>query len=103
MKIYIAGKISGDNDYKAKFQAAAEKLEQAGHVVLNPATLPEGLKQVDYMRICFAMLEAADIAVFLPDYKESTGATLEWGWCLKTVKAIAEYQDMLRYIEGEHK
>lgn len=40
MKIYIAGKIAGDRRYRAKFREAAKALEAAGHVVLNPATLP---------------------------------------------------------------
>ena len=71
MKIYIAGKIAGDRRYRAKFREAAKALEAAGHVVLNPATLPDGLTDADYMRICMAMVDAADLAVFLPDYQES--------------------------------
>lgn len=47
MKIYIAGKITGDKRYKAKFAAAAKNLQTAGHVVLNPATLPAGLTDAD--------------------------------------------------------
>lgn len=58
MKIYIAGKIAGDRRYRAKFREAAKALEAAGHVVLNPATLPDGLADGDYMRIALAMLEA---------------------------------------------
>ena len=73
MKIYIAGKIAGDRRYRAKFREAAKALEAAGHVVLNPATLPDGLTDGDYMRIALAMLEASDLAVFLPDYRESRG------------------------------
>lgn len=81
MKIYIAGKIAGDRRYRAKFREAAKALEAAGHVVLNPATLPDGLTDGDYMRIALAMLEASDLAVFLPDYQESRGAMVEWAWC----------------------
>ena len=94
MKIYIAGKITGDNGYRAKFQEAAETLETLGHVVLNPAILPAGLEQVDYMRICLAMLEAADLAVFLPDYRESAGAMVEWAWCQRTGKDCAMYMEI---------
>ena len=36
MKIYIAGRIAGDKQYKAKFRAAERKLSEAGHVALNP-------------------------------------------------------------------
>lgn len=61
MKVYLAGKITGDPNYREKFAAAAKKLEeQAGVTVISPAVTPEGLKKADYMRICFAMLESAD-------------------------------------------
>ena len=94
MKIYIAGKIVGDRRYRAKFREAAKVLEAAGHVVLNPATLPDGLEQADYMRICLAMLDTADLAVFLPDYRESRGAMVEWAWCQRTGKECALYLEM---------
>lgn len=58
-----------------------KKLAAAGHIVLNPATAPEGLRPVDYMRLCFAMMEAADVVLFMQDYQESRGAMLEWAWC----------------------
>ena len=67
---------------------------RAGHVVLNPATLPDGLADGDYMRIALAMLEASDLAVFLPDYQESRGAMVEWAWCQRTGKECALYLDI---------
>lgn len=81
MKIYIAGKISGDRRYKAKFGEVAKKLKTAGHVPIDPAVQPDGLSPADYMRVCFAMIEAADVVLFLPDYQESKGAVLEWTYC----------------------
>ena len=51
------------------------------YTVLNPATLPEGMNRADYMRICFAMIDSADIVMFLPDYAESEGAYLEKAYC----------------------
>lgn len=63
MKVYLAGKITGDPNYREKFAAAAKKLEErAGVTVISPAVTPEGLKKADYMRICFAMLESAGTA-----------------------------------------
>lgn len=91
MKIYIAGKITGDKGYKAKFREASRALEAMGHVVLNPAILPAGLTDGDYMRIGMAMLEASDLAVFLPDYQDSEGARVEWAWCQRTGKECALY------------
>lgn len=91
MKIYIAGKITGDKRYKAKFAAAAKNLQAAGHVVLNPATLPAGLEQADYMRICMAMLDTADQVTFLPDYRESAGAMVELDYCRRIGKPWGLY------------
>ena len=82
MTVYLAGKITGDPNYREKFAEAAKKLEErAGVTVISPAVTPEGLKKADYMRICFAMLESADTAAFLPDWEDSPGAQLEKHWC----------------------
>ena len=81
MKVYIAGKITGDPGYRDKFAAAEIQLGWQGHTVLNPAELPEGMSREDYMRICFAMIDVADAVVFLPDAAESAGARLEMAYC----------------------
>lgn len=77
LKAYIAGKITGDPNYKEKFQKAEEFLRSCYDVVLNPAILPEGLKQIEYMRICFSMIDCCDVVWFLKDWKDSAGARLE--------------------------
>ena len=46
------------------------------------------------MRIALAMLEASDLAVFLPDYRESRGAMVVWAWCQRTGKECALYLEM---------
>lgn len=94
MKVYLAGKIAGDRRYRAKFRAAAKNLEAMGYVVLNPATMPDGLADRDYMQIGMAMLNAADMAVFLPDYRESKGAMVEWGYCQRIGKDCAMYMEI---------
>lgn len=81
LKVYLAGKITGDPDYKKKFAAAEEFYTGGGCIVLNPATLPEGMTGAGYMRICFAMIDCADLVVFLRDYEESDGARLESAYC----------------------
>lgn len=88
MKFYIAGKITGDSDYRMKFTKAELEINKKGHVVLNPAVLPEGMRPEDYMRICFAMLDCADVAYFLDDFEQSEGAKLELRHCEYTGKPI---------------
>ena len=90
MKLYIAGKITGDENYRAKFRAEADRLEALGHVVLNSAILPDGLAEADYMRLCFAMLDCADAAAFLPDWEESAGAAVERAYCKRAGKPVCE-------------
>ena len=93
MKAYIAGKITGDSNYKAKFAAAQAYLERKGFVVLNPASNPEGLTRADYMRIDLPMIDTAEIAYFLRDWHESPGARLEHEFCNYIGKRRA-YQDL---------
>lgn len=88
MKIYIAGKITGDSSYQKKFMSARELLEERMHIVISPAVLPEGLTPGDYMKICFAMIDVADAVAFLPDWKDSAGARLEMEYCQYTHKEI---------------
>lgn len=98
--VYLAGKITGDPGYREKFAAAEEKLRHyQGAVVLNPANAPLGLRPEDYLRIAFAQIEAADLVLFLPDWKESRGARLEMSYCSYVGKPVRELPEL---IEGWH-
>lgn len=88
MKVYIAGKITGDPGYREKFRAAREKVEWMGHVALDPSTLPEGMSPADYMRICTAMLDCADAIGLLQDWADSPGARCEMALAQYTGKKI---------------
>lgn len=81
MKVYIAGKISGEQCYWQKFEEAAERAGDMFGTVLNPAMLPDGMTAEDYMSICIQMIFRADAVLFLPDWKESDGARLEHQLC----------------------
>jgi hypothetical protein len=84
MKIYIAGPMSLVDDFnRPAFHRAARQLTSNGHVVLNPAILPDGLEQKEYMDICFAMLRASDAILMLPDWRASAGACAEYHYAYK--------------------
>ena len=91
MKIYIAGKITGDPEYKEKFERAADAITQFGHTPINPATAPDGLTAQDYMRLSFAEIDAADMVVFLNDWKGSKGAALERTYCQYIKKPFKDF------------
>lgn len=97
MKAYIAGKITGDPNYREKFQKGVEALQKIGYTVLTPATLPDGMRRGDYMKICFAMIDVADIVFFLPDWFDSPGARLEYMYCDYTNKLTKELDEPTDY------
>jgi hypothetical protein len=88
-KIYIAGPMSGyDNFNRDKFNHFAGELETKGYVVLNPATLPGGLTQAEYMDICCAMIRSATSLLMLDDWAKSDGAVAEHYLAKKLGKTI---------------
>lgn len=76
--IYISGPMSGiENHNAAAFNDAQRKLEELGHVVLNPAVNPAGLTYQQYMTIDFAMLSVCNTIYMLTGHKNSPGAKAE--------------------------
>lgn len=83
MKIYIAGKITGldPEDALAEFERAENLVLIAGHTPLNPMRLVEqaegreyGEQLADALTI---LLTQAEAVFFLPDWRDSRGATIE--------------------------
>lgn len=78
MIVYISGKMYGRPDRgKKQFDEAEERLKRMGHIVLNPANLPQGMPDDRYMPICLAMVDAADAIYLLNGFNDSPGARLE--------------------------
>jgi len=83
-RVYIAGPMTGYNNHnRAEFFSIAADLQDLGYIVLNPATLPEGLKQSEYMDICLAMIRAASAIYMLKGYESSKGALTELAYAEK--------------------
>ncbi len=92
MIIYIAGKMTGLEDYGREHFARAERdLRAEGHTVLNPACLPDDLPRAAYIPICLAMIDAAEAIYLLDNWPASRGACLE--------KAYAEYRGKTVWYE----
>lgn len=103
MIVYIAGKMTGlPRKGREAFRAAEARLKAQGHVVLNPAVLPDGLPQGAYMPICLAMLQQADAIYLLENYEDSPGAQLEFefAWYQKKEVWLAPQEIPLRTPGG---
>lgn len=82
MKIYIAGKITGNPNYKEQFAAAEKKLKAEGHQVINPTWKPEGLTYKQYIDMGLMELQQCDVIYLLSDWKDSKGARMEYIYAL---------------------
>lgn len=92
--IYIAGPMTGIRDFnRPAFFSAAQLLTERGHAVLNPASLPDGLTESQYMDICLAMLRCADVIYLLDGWENSAGARVEY--------ALADKLGLDIIFEGE--
>ena len=76
-KVYISGPITGVEGYRGAFGYAEKQILAHGHIPLNPAMLPDGMAQRDYMAICTAMIARADEVMLLPGYDKSAGSLVE--------------------------
>lgn len=97
MIIYIAGAMTGKFKYKEKFLEAEKKIKELGHIVINPAYLPEGLN--DYFEINKAMIDQCNAIYILNGYEESVGTRKEIDYCRS--KGWAEYKGSILYESNE--
>ena len=77
---YIAGKITGNDNYYLEFMEAEAELTASDTIVLNPAKTSariDGLEHAEYMHICKAMIDIADEVHFMANWKQSKGANEE--------------------------
>lgn len=100
--IYLAGKMRGlyDNG-REHFRQAEMHMMSMGFKVINPARLPENLKQESYMPMCFAMLREADAIGMLPDWKDSVGAQMEYQYARETGKKVYYLESNFAFIYDE--
>lgn len=97
-RVYIAGPMTGLNDYnRSAFGEAAEKLHAAGWAPLNPATITlTNARWSDYMRATARLLTEADGVALLPGWEESRGARIEEQWATSVgldVRPLSEWMN----------
>lgn len=115
MTVYIAGGITGVEDYKARFAAAKRMLLRTGEdrpdsvaryygspradKVLGPAERALDILGRTYcMDVCFAMINKADLVAFLPGWEQNRQASLEMQYCRYQSKPV--YMIEQEEIEG---
>ena len=94
MKVYIAGPMTGLPHFnRPAFNQAALNLSFDKHVPLNPAILPDGLTEADYMAVGLTMLQRADAIYLLTGWQFSAGARAEHALALKLGLEIIEQRE----------
>lgn len=99
--IYIACPMTGKPDFnRTAFSLAAVRLSSCGDTPLNPAVLPDGLSEADYMRIGLAMLQCADGIYLLDGWQGSAGACAEYALSKKLGLAFS-FQTVQAAMKGQ--
>ena len=84
--------MTGYEDFnRPAFNDAAKQIIKDGNVPMNPAILPDGLTQAEYMQIDLAMLQVCDVLWALPGWKKSTGAKAEIALAEKLCMSIVYF------------
>ena len=75
-KMYIAGSITNDKNYKSKFDAVEKYMVSLGYSVFNPALSPDGLTYREYINLGMNMLMQCD-CICIIDGEDSYGTAFE--------------------------
>ena len=92
MKIYIAGKITGEplEACKAKFAEAESKLREKGAIPINPFKLgiPDAAPLKDAIPHCLKALRQCNAIMVLQDWRQSPVALVEHNHAVKWKMAV---------------
>ena len=83
MKIYIAGPITGTDDYEERFNKAEARLKEAGFEPVNPIGpgLLEGAYYKYYIDRGLRLLMDCDAIIVMDNFETSKGTLLEVQYC----------------------
>lgn len=98
MKIYIAGAITNNPNYKEQFEAAEERLKAAGWEVINPAK-NQGYSYREYINMGLFELMHCDAIYLLRGYEQSASATLEHNYAMTVGLQIIKDETPLTIVK----
>lgn len=88
MKVYVAGKITGLDNFKEEFGKAEEYVKGIGAVPMNPANLSKGFTWEEYMHVCYAMIDICDAVFMINNWVDSEGAQREHAYAMSKGKLV---------------
>jgi hypothetical protein len=86
--VYIAGMISGLNNWEENFLIAENFIKKHNGFPLSPRVLPPKMTQEAYMDICFSLVRNCNVILFLRNWKESLGAVAEHAYAIKIQRTV---------------
>lgn len=101
MKVYISGKISGEENYKEIFEQRARLLKETGFIPVNPVSIGERLRKTlgrepsyeEYLSSGIEALKDCYGITMLPNWEKSHGAKKEYEYAVKhNITFIEIYQ-----------
>lgn len=87
-RIYLSGKISGDDNYARKFADKEKELTEQGFLVFNPAKHPNMFSWEEFMELDLLALKNCDSIYLLSDWKDSRGAKIEYDEAVRLGKEV---------------
>lgn len=111
-KIYLAGAISSDPNYKEKFRKVQEKIEELGFKVLSPTCIRDDLNYDDYFPICYGMLKICNYMVVIDfskgvykeiKFSEEISENRNYRWQKIKVYSLTEFLQEFKKEEYQEK
>ena len=98
--VFILGNSTRNAAERSKCADAETVIMNLGHGVLTSAWLPDGIEREACTRIDFALIDAADVVVALPDWEGSENAQQEMRYAIERRKTVAQYN---KFVSSELK